>query len=67
MMTNWLIRFNGTNETQIIGAPTCEEAILQAEESSEFHVRSVQFHSTAGCISTEMQHHDDIIRSAEMC
>jgi hypothetical protein len=66
-MTNWLVRFNGTDETQIIGAPSCEEAILQAEESSQFHVRSVQFHSTAACVSTEMQYHDDAVRSATMC
>lgn len=63
-MTNWLVRFNGTDATMVVSAPTCEEAILQAEESSEFAVRSVQFHSSVSCVATEAQHHADLVGSA---
>lgn len=57
MITNWLVRFNGTSDTTIISAPTAQEAILQAEESNTHAVRSVQFHSTGLCVSTEGHYH----------
>lgn len=58
MITNWLVRFNGTSDTTIIAAPTAQEAIMQAEESSMHAVRSVQFHSAGICISTEAMNYE---------
>lgn len=64
MVTNWLVRFNGTDKTVIIPAQTCDEAMKKAGEDNKEHgaVRSVRFHSAGSmCVSTEGQHYANLV------
>lgn len=62
MVTNWLVRFNGTDKTVVVSAQTCDEAMKRAGEfHKEFAVRSVRFHSAGSCVATEGQHYANLV------
>lgn len=62
MATNWLVRFNGTDEVRVVSAQTCDEAMKIAGEAiPDFAVRSVRFHSTSSCVATEGQHYANLV------